>query len=158
MAIEIERKFLVSGTGWRTDRPQRLRQGYLNFDPQRTVRVRTDLEHAFLTVKGVTTGASRSEFEYPVPPRDAEQLLALCAGAPIEKLRHIQIFAGMRWEIDEYVGANAGLVVAEIELDSEDQPFTRPAWVGEEVTRNPRYFNSNLARQPWPTWPKTAET
>lgn len=152
MATEIERKFLVTGSGWRQPRPRRLVQGYLNRDRERTVRVRIDGEQGFLTVKGVTTGATRSEFEYAIPLPDAEHLLALCETPPIHKLRHAVAFEGMRWDVDEFLGDNAGLVVAEIELADESQPFARPAWLGEEVTRDPRYFNSNLATRPYVTW------
>lgn len=152
MATEIERKFLVTGNGWRRPHPRRLVQGYLNRDRQRTVRVRLDGEQGFLTVKGVTTGATRSEFEYAIPLADAEPLLALCDAPAVRKLRHAVMFAGMRWDVDEFLGDNAGLVVAEIELADESQPFARPAWVGEEVTRDPRYFNSNLATHPYATW------
>ncbi len=152
MATEIERKFLVTGSGWRQPRPRRLVQGYLNRDRERTVRVRIDGEQGFLTVKGVTTGATRSEFEYAIPLPDAEHLLALCETPPIHKLRHAVAFEGMRWDVDEFLGDNAGLVVAEIELADESQPFARPAWLGEEVTRDPRYFNSNLATHSYVTW------
>jgi CYTH domain-containing protein len=152
MATELDRKFLVTGSGWRQPRPRRLVQGYLNRDRERTVRVRIDGEQGFLTVKGVTTGATRSEFEYAIPLPDAEQLLALCETPPIHKLRHAVAFEGMRWDVDEFLGDNAGLVVAEIELADESQPFARPAWSGEEVTRDPRYFNSNLATRPYVTW------
>lgn len=152
MGIEIERKFLVTGSTWRTASPRRLAQGYLNLDVHRTVRVRLDGEHAFLTVKGITTGAVRSEFEYAIPYQDAEQLLALCTAALVEKYRHILAFEGMRWEIDEFTGENAGLVVAEIELESQHQQFAAPPWLGVEVTHDPRYFNSNLAQHPWRTW------
>lgn len=155
MAVEIERKFLVNGDAWRasvTTHP--IAQGYLNHDPARTVRVRRDGAHAFITIKGMTHGATRSEFEYAIPRADADALLALCAGSVVEKLRHVVPFAGLRWEIDEFLGDNAGLIVAEVELASEDQAFARPAWLGAEVTHDPRYFNSNLALHPWRMWPR----
>ena len=152
MAIEIERKFLVTGTDWRTAEPLRIAQGYLNRDKQRTVRVRIAGAQAFLTVKGVSTGSSRLEFEYGIPVPDAESLLGLCDGPLIEKWRHRVTHAGLLWEVDEFLGENAGLVVAEVELSSEAQVITLPAWVGAEVTHDSRYFNSNLASQPFRRW------
>jgi CYTH domain-containing protein len=153
MPIEIERKFLVIGSDWRQPCPHHLTQGYLSRDAHCTVRVRIDDDRGFLTVKGITTGATRSEFEYPIPLPDAEQLLALCKGPIIEKLRHEVMFDGIRWDIDEFLGDNAGLVIAEIELEREAQAFAKPAWLGEEVTDDPRYFNSNLTIHPYATWP-----
>ncbi|HEY1132816.1 MAG TPA: CYTH domain-containing protein [Roseateles sp.] len=154
MGIEIERKFLVAGEGWRqaATRQTRFSQGYLSRDPARTVRVRLAGAHAFLTIKGATTGATRAEFEYEVPLADAHQLLAMCDGPVVEKVRHLCGHAGMTWEVDEFLGANAGLVVAEIELQCEDQPFERPAWLGEEVTGDTRYVNANLAVRPFASW------
>ena len=152
MAIEIERKFLVTGDAWRQGAGTLFRQGYLNRDKQRTVRVRIAGEQAFLTIKGVTQGATRAEFEYPVPLDDAEQLLALCDGPTVEKIRRVVLFEGFAWEVDEFLGHNAGLVVAEIELAAEDQMFARPAWVGREVTEDARYYNSSLATHPYCDW------
>jgi adenylate cyclase len=152
MAIEIERKFLVSGDDWRTDQGVLIRQGYLNRDKERTVRVRIAGAGAFLTVKGINLGATRSEFEYEIPPGDAEQLLQICDGPIIDKTRHLVVYAGMTWEIDVFHGANEGLVLAEIELDSALQTFTKPAWLGPEVTTDFRYFNSNLAVRPYSSW------
>ena len=152
MATETERKFLVSGSGWRVDDPASYRQGYLNHDENRTVRVRLAGDEAFLTVKGLSRGASRAEFEYPIPPEDARELLALCVGAIVEKRRHVTEFGGLNWEVDEFLGDNAGLIVAEVELDDESQRIALPDWVGEEVTYEPRYFNSNLARHPFSRW------
>lgn len=145
MAIEIERKFLVSGEGWRQKKPRLLVQGYLNRDKHRTVRVRIDEDRAFLTVKGISSGASRAEYEYAIPLGDAEELLAICEGSIIEKRRHVVEVSGACWEVDEFFGKKEGLILAEIELSSEQQVFTRPEWLGEEVTDDPRYFNSNLA-------------
>ncbi len=152
MATEIERKFLVTGDAWRSAPGQRLRQGYLNREPQRTVRMRVAGGDAFLTVKGQSVGATRAEFEYPIPLADAEQLLALCDGPLVDKVRHVVEFAGARWEVDAFLGDNLGLVVAEIELEAEDQPFERPPWLGREVTDDVRYFNSALAARPYTTW------
>lgn len=152
MAVEIERKFRVTGDAWRNDSGVLYRQGYLNRDKLRTVRIRIAGSAAFLTIKGKSTGATRAEFEYPVPMDDAQALLALCDGPSIEKTRYIVLHAGHRWEVDEFAGDNAGLVVAELELSAEDEAFERPAWLGEEVTHDARYFNSNLATQPFCTW------
>ena len=156
MGIEIERKFLVASDAWRQQArtATRFSQGYLSRDPARTVRVRIAGPQAFLTIKGATTGASRAEFEYPVPVDDAQQLLALSDGPVVEKVRHLCVVEGMTWEVDEFLGANAGLVVAEIELRSEDQAFVRPAWLGAEVTGDARYVNANLAVRPFTTWPR----
>jgi adenylate cyclase len=154
MGIEIERKFLVVGDGWRQAPAVPYAQGYLNRDKQRTVRVRVVEDSAWLTVKGASTGATRAEFEYPIPVADARQLLALCDGPLVRKLRRVVVHAGLTWEIDEFQGDNAGLVVAEIELVAEDAPFERPAWLGAEVTHDARYFNSNLATAPFCTWPE----
>lgn len=152
MAVEIERKFRVTGDAWRNDSGVLYRQGYLNRDKVRTVRIRIAGGAAFLTIKGKSTGATRAEFEYPVPMDDAQALLALCDGPLIEKTRYIVLHAGHRWEVDEFAGDNTGLVVAELELSAEDEAFERPAWLGEEVTHDARYFNSNLATQPFCTW------
>lgn len=154
MGIEIERKFLVTGEGWRQppQRQRRISQGYLSRDPARTVRVRLAGERGFLTVRGATQGATRAEFEYEIPLDDARALLALCDSPVIDKLRHLCEHAGMTWEVDEFLGANAGLVVAEIELASEGQAFARPAWLGEEVTADARYVNAQLAVRPFNSW------
>ena len=152
MAIEIERKFLVTGTDWRQGAGTVFSQGYLNRDKARTVRVRIDGAKAFLTIKGASQGATRAEFEYEIPLADAEQLLALCEGPIIQKVRRVLVHAGSTWEVDEFEGPNAGLVVAEIELTSEDQVFERPPWLGQEVTDDVRYFNSNLATTPFSAW------
>jgi len=153
MAKEIERKFLVSGDGWRTEAPLLIRQAYLSVDPARSVRVRLVGDRALLTIKGLSKGASRDEFEYAIPVTDAAYLLEhLCLRPRIEKYRHRQVFAGMLWEVDEFLGDNAGLVLAEVELDSEDQPFERPPWLGREVTGDARFFNSSLALRPWRAW------
>ena len=152
MATEIERKFLVVGDAWRVGDGTRICQGYLNRDKNRTVRVRVAGEQAYLTVKGATTGATRAEFEYGIPLADAEQMLSLCEGPVIQKVRRLFLHDGFTWEIDEFFGDNAGLVVAEIELQSEDQLFSKPAWVGEDVTDDVRYYNSNLASNPYAAW------
>jgi adenylate cyclase len=154
MGVEIERKFLVRGEAWKALAPGvLLRQGYLSSHPERVVRVRIEGEGALLTIKGKTSGASRGEWEYPLPLADAQVFLdTLCERPVIEKRRYRIPFAGMTWEVDEFLGENAGLVVAEIELVSEDQVFERPDWLGEEVTQDARYFNSSLLRHPFSRW------
>jgi CYTH domain-containing protein len=152
MHIEIERKFLVHGTDWRQGVPVRLYQGYLNRDKERTVRVRIAGSRAYLTIKGLTQGVSRPEFEYEIPLHDAEVLLTFCDRPPLEKNRYTVQHRGATWEIDEFLGANAGLVIAEIELKDERQRFERPSWLSTEVTGDPRYFNSNLIAAPYETW------
>jgi adenylate cyclase len=133
--------------------PTRYRQGYVRTAGPATVRVRLAGERGYLTIKGPTTGLTRSEFEYEIPRADAEALLdGLCEKPQIEKLRR-RIPAGPHvWEVDEFLGDNAGLVVAEIELSREDEPFVRPAWLGEEVSADPRYRNSALAQRPYRSW------
>jgi adenylate cyclase len=153
MGREIERKFLVQGGDWKRGADAvAMRQGYLSTDPERVVRVRIEGERAALTVKGKSSGAVRGEWEYAIPKADAEELLALCLRPLIEKTRHRVRHAGMLWEVDEFHGDNAGLVVAEIELETEEQGFDKPHWVAEEVTHDARYFNSNLLRHPYTSW------
>lgn len=154
MGKEIERKFLVQGDAWRALAPGvQYRQGYLNSAKERTVRVRTVGERAFLTIKGINTGATRSEYEYPIPPADCNAMLDSLAEKPlIEKTRRKISHRGLIWEVDEFFGENAGLIVAEVELQSEGQAFEKPEWVGSEVTTDPRYFNSNLVRNPYAKW------
>ena len=155
MSIEIERKFLVVGSAWRQGPGVRFSQGYLNRDKDRTVRVRLAGEQAFLTIKGRSVGATRAEFEYEIPLADGLALLPLCERPLIEKIRRVIPHEGSTWEVDEFLGENAGLVVAEIELQSEDQAFARPEWLGEEVTSDSRYFNSSLSQHPYGRWGAT---
>jgi len=152
MAIEIERKFLVTGDDWRDSPAVYYSQGYLSRAKERTVRVRIAGDRAFLTVKGVSTGASRVEFEYAIPLEDGREMLALCEQPLIEKYRRKLPYAGYVWEVDEFLGDNLGLVIAEIELPSENAQFEKPSWIGEEVTSDPRYFNSALISHPWQKW------
>ena len=153
MAEEIERKFLVDGDEWRAlGRGESFRQGYLSTVKERTVRIRAAGDRAWITVKGLTVGASRSEFEYPIPLSDAEQMLELCEQPIIEKTRHVVDTGGLRWEIDEFGGVNRGLVVAEVELDDPEQPIELPDWIGAEVTDDPRYYNANLIAHPYSVW------
>lgn len=154
MGKEIERKFLVIGEAWRELAQGTLyRQGYLNSAKERTVRVRTVGDKAFLTIKGLTVGASRVEYEYEIPFEDGNFLLDNLAEKPIIEKKRYRIPQGkFVWEIDEFFGENQGLIVAEIELESEDEAFDRPEWAGQEVTGDPRYFNSNLIRHPYTRW------
>jgi len=152
MGVEIERKFLVTGSGWKTDHPTLLRQGYLNTEKSRTVRVRLAGMQAFLTIKGTTDNLTRAEFEYPIPPEDAQALLTLCDSGLIEKHRHTISIDNVVWEVDEFIGENKGLVVAEVELTSEDQSITLPQWIGKEVSQDARYFNSALSQLPYSKW------
>ncbi|MFA6957013.1 MAG: CYTH domain-containing protein [Thermoanaerobaculia bacterium] len=154
MGKEIERKFLVRVDAWK---PQgegiHFKQGYLNSQKERVVRVRIEGTKAKLTIKGVTTGVTRSEFEYVIPVDDAAILLdQLCEKPLIDKHRHVELHGGKNWEIDVFHGDNEGLVVAEIELASEDEKLELPSWAGPEVSSDPRYFNSNLLKNPYSTW------
>lgn len=150
MASEIERKFLVSDDSWCDGSPGvRMAQGYLTLDPDRTVRVRLAGEDAWLTVKGRTTGITRVEFEYSIPPADARDLLEMCLPSVIDKTRHRIEFGGHVWEVDVFHGANEGLVLAEVELDDESVRPELPAWIGAEVSADARYYNSSLAIHPY---------
>ena len=152
MAKEIERKFLLKEYPWPNKTAIRYRQGYLNSSKERTVRVRTIGDKGFLTVKGITVEASRLEFEYEIPFQDANKLLEICEKSLIEKNRYKVEEGGLVWEIDEFLGENQGLIIAELELESEDQEFEKPDWVGEEVTGDPRYYNANLIKNPYTKW------
>lgn len=154
MALEIERRFLVVGDAWRklteaTD----LRQGYLSSVKERTVRVRIVGDKGYLTVKGITVGATRAEFEYEIPAADADAMLnEMCELPLIEKTRRKIPVGDLIWEVDEFVGDNKGLIVAEVELSDENQEIRLPDWIGEEVTDDPRYFNVNLVAHPYKNW------
>lgn len=155
MGTEIERKFLVRSDDWRrrADAGTDYRQGYLPGDASVAVRIRTTADAAWLAVKSDLDGISRHEYEYPIPVADAEEMLAqLCRRPLIEKRRHRLRYGGRVWEIDVFHGANAGLLLAEIELDSPDQPFARPPWLGDEVSGDPRYLNALLSQHPYSEW------
>ena len=155
MSTEIERKFLVDTTQWTPrDAGTVFRQGYLSSHRERTVRIRLEGDRAKLTIKGPTRGVTRTELEYDIPREDADRLLELCEQPLIEKTRYVEDHGGLRWEIDVFHGANAGLVVAEVELEREDQPVTKPAWVTDEVSEDPRYYNANLIHHPYSAWTK----
>lgn len=153
MGIEIERKFLVSGDGWK-ERAEGIpfRQGYLQRRPC-TVRVRTEGKRGVLTIKGPSHGISRAEYEYEIPLADADAMLdTLVEGPLVHKVRYTVPYAGKTWVIDVFDGENAGLTVAEIELESEEETFALPPWIGQEVTHDRRYSNAQLAEHPFSTW------
>ncbi len=153
MGTEIERKFLIKNDTWRGVEGIKYRQGYLNSMKERTVRVRTADDKGFLTIKGMTVGAVRLEYEYEIPCIEAEELLTrLCEKPLIEKKRYKIPVGGFIFEVDEFLGQNEGLIVAEVELESEDQVFEKPEWLGEEVTSDSRYYNSNLIKHPFSMW------
>jgi len=152
MGSEIERKFLVTGDGWRPGAPGvHQRQGYLSVDERATVRVRIEGERATLTIKGEQRGLARAEFEYRIPLADAEEILGLCAFV-VEKTRHLREHAGHTWEVDVFHGANEGLVTAEVELAREDEEVALPPWVGADVSLDLRYRVARLARKPYRDW------
>ncbi|MFM8333735.1 MAG: CYTH domain-containing protein [Candidatus Methylumidiphilus sp.] len=155
MAMEIERKFLLKDESWRqaAHDSQRLRQGYLNREQRCSVRVRTSDSQAWLNIKSATLGAARQEFEYEIPLADAHELLDTLSLKPlIEKVRHWVKVGRHVWEIDEFEGDNAGLVVAEIELEHPGEDFDMPDWAGEEVTLDARYYNTCLCQHPFKDW------
>ena len=152
MAIEIERKFLLANDNWRSqvDQSTRIAQGYLATDP--TVRVRVKGDAGFLTIKGKSPdGISRAEFEYPIPASDALELLKLCPNV-LDKTRHLISCGDLTWEIDEFRGENAGLIVAELELPTIDAYYEKPDWLGAEVSGDARYYNSMLSQMPYSRW------
>jgi adenylate cyclase len=155
MAVEIERKFLVADAGWQTqvDSECRIIQGYLANNANATVRIRVKGDRAFLTIKGAPLGFSRREFEYPVPVGDAEEMLReLAVSPPLDKVRYKVPVGDHVWDLDVFAGENAGLVTAEVELGAGDEVFEIPDWAGEEVTGDPRFYNVNLARNPYKHW------
>ena len=152
VAQEIERKFLVDPSWTPPGDGVAFEQGYLSSHPERVVRVRVEGTHAKLTIKGANAGVTRAEFEYAIPVDDARALLALCEQPIIAKRRHVVEYAGKRWEVDVFGGDNAGLVIAELELASEDEPYERPPWLREEVSGDARYYNSNLVKSPYGSW------
>lgn len=159
MGTEIERKFLVRNDSWRHGaRGVTCRQGYLTLDRHRLVRVRVMGDEAYLTIKAETGPIARREYEYPIPRDDAEEMLVhLCERPFIEKRRYTLLYRGVEWIIDEFSGDNEGLIVAEVELEREDQEVVLPEWAGEEVSLDPRYLNFNLIKYPYGQWPKETE-
>ena len=153
MAKEIERKFLVNRELFKpNDEGEYIAQGYLSSTPERTVRVRIKNHRGYLTIKGKNIGISRSEFEYEIPEADAKELLELCEPSIIVKRRYIIDVDDSRWEVDFFEADNEGLIIAEIELHSEDENFVKPDWVGDEVSMDKRYYNSNLSKYPYKSW------
>ena len=155
MGVEIERKYLIKKDKWNASLAKdgvQYRQGYILTDPSKTIRVRLAGEQGYLTIKGLTVGATRPEFEYEIPKQDAIALLDNFCPATINKVRYKIQFDSHLWEIDEFSGDNAGLIVAEIELASEDESFTLPDWIDKEVTAEDKYYNSNLSIHPYKDW------
>ena len=154
MGVEIERRFLVVGDGWRSaNQGKRCRQGYLLRSPHRTVRVRVLGDRGSITVKGMGTGISKPEFEYAIPLADAEYMLdCICEKPLIEKTRHRILYRGLAWDVDEFKGANAGLIMAEVELSDEQQPVEPPPWIALEVSADPRYCSASLVENPFTSW------
>ena len=152
MGVEIERKFKVKEHFRPTGVGIEMAQGYLSRDLRRTVRIRIAGIQGFLTIKGETCGATRSEYEYEIPAEEARELLALCDTPLVEKTRYVEMFCGKRWEVDIFHGANEGLRVAEIELAAEAEEFALPEWVGDEVTGERRYYNAALIAHPYSAW------
>jgi adenylate cyclase len=154
VATEIERKFLVTGDQWRAvSTGETICQGYVCADHQQSVRVRVAGSKAFLTLKKAGNGFSRLEFEYDIPLADAQEMLAtMCGGRLVEKIRYTLVESDREWVVDVFGGENAGLVVAEVELDSEDQHVELPSWAGREVTNEPCYLNTNLLKRPYTSW------
>ncbi len=150
MPKEIERKFLLRDESWKDGSSGcHYLQGYLSLDPARIVRVRKAGPSAYLTIKGISHGTTRLEFEYPIPLPDAEALFAMCVSPLVEKMRYTIDYHGKRWEVDEFHGENEGLVMAEIELSREDEPFDMPPWAGQEVSHDRRYYNASLSAHPF---------
>lgn len=154
MTVEIERRFLLKNDDWRKQaaEPQILRQGYLSVEKERTIRVRIAGSRAWLTLKGYISDVSRSEFEYEIPLEHAQAMMETMCPFKMEKRRYRVEFEGFLYEIDEYGGENAPLVVAEIELPSEDAPFAKPDWLGAEITSDGKFTNAYLSRHPYSTW------
>ncbi len=154
MAQEIERKFLLKNNKWKTFATDRfvIKQGYLNTDKERTVRVRVKGTKGFLTIKSKNIGMVRNEFEYEIPVRDAEQLILLCEQPIIDKTRYIIPKKDHIWEIDIFRGDNEGLAIAEVELTHPEQKIPIPRWIGQEVTGDPKYYNSSLVKTPYKDW------
>lgn len=155
MPLEIEHKYLVKTDLWKKVTPEKsieIKQAYLLTDPAKTIRIRTAGEKGFMTIKGKTVNAGRPEFEYEIPYADSIDLIRNFCSEPIEKIRHYVTVESKVWEVDEFQGLNVGLVIAEIELQSETEEYKKPEWVDKDVTQDARYANSNLSKKPFTTW------
>lgn len=153
MAKEIERKFLIDKNRWRPQGKKiEIEQAYLVVETEKVVRVRITGDEAFLTIKGNLRGISRDEFEYAIPKEDARSMMSMKVGSIVEKTRYVFDFAGKTWEVDVFKGENEGLILAEIELEHENESFQKPEWVLEEVSTKPQYFNFSLAHAPYKSW------
>lgn len=154
MPKEIERKFLVKNDHFKKEAERiYIRQGFLSRAKNRTIRIRIADDKAYLTIKGKSNGSVRREYEYEIPKKHAEEMMDhMCKKHIIKKYRYLVNYQGNTWEVDEFMGENEGLVVAEIELEERGQHFAKPAWVGEDVTDDPKYFNSNLSTKPYKSW------
>ena len=157
MAFEIERKFLVDKKKWEAIEKSKkylINQGYLLTDPEKTIRIRQTDSKSFITIKGLNVGATRPEFEYEIPSEDAEELIEKFAVSKISKTRYLVSFKSKKWEVDVFHGDNEGLIIAEIELKDEDEEFEIPDWIGNEITGDKKYYNSNLSENPFLNWQK----
>ncbi len=155
MIIEIEHKYLVKEELWKKISPDKIvkiKQAYLSKDPEKTIRIRVAGDKGFITIKGKSVGASRPEYEYEIPLAEAVELINKFCNNAIEKTRHYVLYENKTWEVDVFEGPNAGLIVAEIELNSEDEKYSKPEWIDRDVTTDRRYANSNLIVNPFSTW------
>ena len=154
--MEIERKFLVQSQEYRKQAVSSIKitQGFLNTDPERTVRIRIQGEHGYLTIKGIsnTSGTMRQEWEFEIELDPAKEILGLCEATTIEKIRYLVNCGSHMFEVDEFQGVNEGLVIAEVELESEDEEYSRPSWLGQEVTGDIKYYNAQLSKTPFKQW------
>ncbi|RFS15183.1 CYTH domain-containing protein [Emticicia sp. C21] len=155
MALEIERKYLIHQDKWdnfQKPEGQLFRQGYILKDPDKTIRVRVTNTTAYLTIKGASLGATRTEFEYEIPKQEGIELLDNFAVSELSKIRYKVLYSNKLWEVDVFLGNNEGLIVAEIELESEEESFELPEWINVEVTGDNKYYNSNLSANPFKNW------
>jgi CYTH domain-containing protein len=158
--MEIERKFLVHKEGWlKANKPagEHITQGYLTVDPEKTIRVKVKNNAGFITIKGKTVNISREEYEFPIPADEAAEVIQKFAGDTIDKIRFTLNYKGKKWEVDEFLGDNEGLLLAEIELDTENESFEKPEWIDKEVSDDNRYYNSNLSKHPFKVWAANME-
>lgn len=155
MGVEIERKYLVNKNTWDEvikDNRHFIKQGYILNNPDKIIRIRLTDDKGYINIKGLSTGASRPEFEYQIPEEDAKELLANFCASGTTKIRNKVLYKGKLWEVDEFLEDNEGLIIAEIELTSDDEPFDLPEWIAKEVTGEEKYYNSNLSVHPFKKW------